>query len=490
MVVGVDELPPEDEVPPPEAEASFDADLEPVVAPRPARRRLQIAITLVVVASLVVVFGLNMNGGPVQTGSPAGATFRPTSQPVVSQRLAVVDANGGLSSMNEDGGSVVTYAPGGATFAFPAWSPDGKQIAAISTSDAGTGVTVFNVPVGEGPAAAATVAYQSPDEPPFYLYWAPDGRTIAFLATVIDGIALRAVPADGSRGVVKIRDGSPMYWQWIDASRMLVHSGGNATNAFVGDVTLDGQASPPATDRAGLFRAPVLSANGAYEAFAAGNSQGSASVVIEPRDGATHHEVPVFGVSAFEFDPAGTTLAFLAAASADAAADLPLGPLRAVDAVSGTVRTLLSGPVVGFFWAPDGRTIAALRVGEPTAAPVAGMADPVTVLARAEEPTRIGAVSRAAAASAPGIPLDLVFVDPSSGNVRSERTVRVSDLFINQVLPFFDQYALSHRFWSADSASIVLPLDDDQGVSRVTVLPADGSEAKVVSAGAIGFWSP
>ena len=63
-------------------------------------------------------------------------------------------------------------------------------------------------------------------------------------------------------------------------------------------------------------------------------------------------------------------------------------------------------------------------------------------------------------------------------------------MFLNQVLPFFDQYALSHRFWSADGTSIVLPLDDDQGVSRVTVLPADGSEARVVGAGAIGFWSP
>jgi TolB protein len=63
-------------------------------------------------------------------------------------------------------------------------------------------------------------------------------------------------------------------------------------------------------------------------------------------------------------------------------------------------------------------------------------------------------------------------------------------VFVNQVLPFFDQYALSHRFWSPDGSSIVLPLDDNEGVSQLTLIPADGSDAHRLTAGVLGSWSP
>ena len=46
--------------------------------------------------------------------------------------------------------------------------------------------------------------------------------------------------------------------------------------------------------------------------------------------------------------------------------------------------------------------------------------------------------------------------------------IKLADLFVNQVLPYFDQYALSHRFWSPDSRSLVLPIVGDQDVTRIT----------------------
>ena len=67
---------------------------------------------------------------------------------------------------------------------------------------------------------------------------------------------------------------------------------------------------------------------------------------------------------------------------------------------------------------------------------------------------------------------------------------QIAFLFGLQILPFFDQYALSHRTWSADSAGISLPRVDDAGRSRIVVVPADGSEPRGVADGAIGFWSP
>lgn len=463
----MEELPSDDELQP-----------APEAGPGSARRRLRIAITLVLVAALVVIAGLEGSGFIIRTDPQVRAT---PSAPATA-RIAVVDAAGTLSSMAADGGSIVRYPAPGVTFQFPAWSPDGTRIAAIGTNDGGAGIYVFAAPADGSNASGPTIVFLSPDHPAFYLYWAPDGNALAFLTTEPDGIALRRAPADAGAPDTIVRRGSPMYWQWVDSTRLLVHSGGNAPDAFVGEVGLDGALAEPNAIEAGLFRAPGLSGSGAYLAHATPGQGGSAAVVVESRDGTTRHEVPVFGGAAFEFDPVGDTLAFVAPEAAGAAAELPVGPLRAVDPASGAVRTLLGGSVVAFFWAPDGRTIAALRLNGPADNNVASRAGAVGSLARAGTPP--------AAQTAAGSLLRVAFVDVASGSLRSERVGRLSDLFVSQVLPFFDQYALSHRFWSPDGTSIVLPLDDDQGVSQLTIAPADGSAAHQLTAGALGSWSP
>ena len=66
----------------------------------------------------------------------------------------------------------------------------------------------------------------------------------------------------------------------------------------------------------------------------------------------------------------------------------------------------------------------------------------------------------------------------------------MSELFGLQLLPFFDQYALSHRFWAPDSSSILLPLVRDDGVVGIVVLPADGSDERRIADGEMGFFSP
>ncbi|HEY8635642.1 MAG TPA: hypothetical protein VIL81_00120 [Candidatus Limnocylindrales bacterium] len=71
-----------------------------------------------------------------------------------------------------------------------------------------------------------------------------------------------------------------------------------------------------------------------------------------------------------------------------------------------------------------------------------------------------------------------------------ERPVQLTDLFVSQLLPFFDQYALSHRIWSPDSASIALPLVGAGGPSQIFVIRTDGSDARRVADRAASFWSP
>ncbi len=456
--------------------------VEPVRPPGPARRRILLAVTLVVVAAFVVVAGLGGSGFIMRSG-PA-PTIEATPTPPTPARLAYIDLDGALNVIDAARTSVAHVPSAGASFQFPAWSPDATRVAAIRSDSSGTSLDVFAFP-GAGSAGdaspAPTTLYTSVDRPVFYLYWSPDSRALAFLTTEPDGIALRRAPADATATATTVRNGAPMYWQWVDPSRLLVHSGGSAADAFAGEVGLDGTPATSGAIDSGSFRAPALSGDGKYVAFSTSGADGKGAIVVSSRDGSARHDVAVFSAPAFEFDPAGDTLAFTAQALPGGSVDLPVGPLRALDPATGAVRTLLEGSVVGFFWAPDGRTIAALSVPGPGDTKVASASRGEITLARA--------APRATQVAA-GVTLRLTFVDAASGTVRSEDEIQLSDLFINQVLPFFDQYALSHRFWAPDSRSIALPIDNDQGVSQITALFADGSTPTVIADGAFASWSP
>ena len=76
---------------------------------------------------------------------------------------------------------------------------------------------------------------------------------------------------------------------------------------------------------------------------------------------------------------------------------------------------------------------------------------------------------------------------PAATSVPSRSSGRRSD-FIEQVLPYFDQYALSHRLWAPDSSSFLLPILDADGTSRVLAVTPDG-EVLARLDGAMAFWS-
>jgi TolB protein len=269
-----------------------------------------------------------------------------------------------------------------------------------------------------------------------------------------------------------------MYWAWADASRLLVHSGGDGPAGFFGEVRPDGVATEPDAIVTGGFRVPAISSDGLFRAFVAPGERTPQRVVVESRDRTTSHAVDVFGVAAIAFGLGSDELAFVAQAGPGPETVVPIGPLRLLDAASGKVRTLLGGTVIGFFWSPDGKTIAALEV------PAAGD-DKIASLGRG---TLISS-SAAREVAADGRRLRFTFVDVGSGTIRSHWGFTVSQVFVDQLLPYFDQYALSHRMWSPDSAKIAIPVVAD-GTDQVMVVPADGAGARKIADGVVGFWSP
>ena len=427
------------------------------------RRRLFVGLVVVVatVAAALVGSGvLRLDRGPAPSDDMA--------------RIAIVSSVGGLSTIGADGTDRRTYPMPGVVFQFPAWSPDGSQVAAIGHDATEGGVFVVSDQPTQRRAAAPIVAYRSPGRALIYLYWSPDGRRIAFLESEPDELSLQIVVADGTGSAAVVRRGQPLYWDWIDASHLFVHSGGDALDAFLGEIDIEADDASPIVASVGPFQAPGISAGGRYRAFVVGGDEQSASIVVEARDGSVRHHADVLGPSALGWSPAGDQLAYIAPAEA---IGLPVGSLRLIEADTGTTRPLLDGLVVAYFWAPDARTIAVLRVAVPDEDSVAA----IPAIAPTEgRPTAEG----------DGLSLGLVFVDVATGSTRSKRLVRVSDLFVGQFLPFFDQYALSHRVWSPASEAIVLPLVDDRGAVHITTLPSDGSESRAIVDGVAAFWSP
>ena len=211
----------------------------------------------------------------------------------------------------------------------------------------------------------------------------------------------------------------------------------------------------------------------------------SDQVIVERRDGtAGRHVADVHGAAAIEFGPTGSELAFVAPDRPGREVALPVGPLRLMDATTGEVRVILTGSVIAFFWAPDGRRIAALQIAAPTR--------------RTRSPRSMDRVRRSSRAPEPGarwrrLPAwrcGSCSSIPRRATSSPARPIQAGAVFAAHILPYFDQYALSHRFWSSDSRSVALPVAAEDGTEGIVVFPADGGAATRVADGVAAAWGP
>ena len=436
----------------------------------PRRRPFAAAVIVLLVVGLVVLIGVTAGGLLLLAASPRASVSS------AAGRIVVVDANGLIRTMDPLGGSERRYALTGRPAQFPAWSPDGGRLAVV----AGPGLFVLDdLASGPSPETIPSPIYQSGDEPPFYLYWSPLGDQLTFLTSEPDGLALRAAAADGSSAGGIVRRGAPMYWAWTAADRMLVHAGGDGPNAYVGEVDLAGEEARRTAVVPGLFQAPAVSSDGLRRAYVASTDEPepdirSAVILVEDGHDGSVRRVAVLGPTALGWGPDQSSLAFIAPRERT---QLPIGPLDLLDASATRPRTLLDGDVLAFFWAPDGASIATLMLATDQPREVASV--------RAIEPR-----PRVPTLADSGVTLRLKVVGAADGRVLIDRPVRLSETFVGQLLPYFDQYALSHRLWSPDSADLVLPLVGDDGVTHITVVPAGGGEPRAIADGEIAFWAP
>lgn len=435
-------------------------------------------------------------GGAAQDGAVENA-----GSPVMG-RLALIDANRQVAALDGDGGNRRQLTADERLYLFPVWSPDGEQIAVLGSDDAGSGVYVLQdvaAPTGED-AGSLRSLYYSRTGSPFYLYWSPDGQFVTILANHPSGLGLYLAASGGEAEVRLLTTGQPFYWAWSpDAARLLIHTGANQEGARLAFLEPTGEDAGENLGTPGSFQSPGIAPSGQRWAFTVEDEAGARWLVIQNSLGEAENRIPHTGTMALSWSPAADKLAFISPYDGGGNNGRPdlFGPMRLFDAATGQTTLLTEQRVVAFFWSPDGRRLAFLtlhrfdsieagidqaqvrgcQAGVPAAQRACG-----TSLSRDR-------LLRPLRQQGQLPELDLWVLDVESGNAGFVTSFAPTPLFVAQFLPFFDQYALSHRLWSPDSSALALPVAQN-GVSHIMVIPIDGRRPQIISDGMIAFWRP
>ena len=416
-------------------------------------------------------------------------------QTTTTNRIAFIDPSGQVGTVAPDGGDLRMMTSGERVFQFPAWASDNKAIAVIGSTEHDAGIYV--VPE-QNSLSTPTVhqVYRSHTQPPIYLSWSPDNRVISFLA--IHPIRKLALYLTSSTGLLPVTQnskpvltGQPCFWQWqTDSSGFFVHVDLGRENARLAFVKLlDGKSQigeTMITDlsvRPGHFQAPGLSLDGRYWAYAEKHRSFDQSRLVVESQAGKQLLVDYQGIAALTWSPVAAQLAFI---HPTPAAQHIYGPIHLWDAVSGVVQPLTEENTLAFFWSPDGQKMAYLTLDTQPQHPMLTtpnfttngrfignwpFMDPDLAQERSE-----------------ALRLALHVVDIQSGRSKIISVFEPWTLFVNQFLPFFDQYALSHRIWSPASDALVIPMVKGNKM-QIYVVPIDGGPAKPIVEGMMATWS-
>lgn len=413
---------------------------------------------------------------PVAAGSLSSSTEIAGQQ--VIDRIVMINRQGQVETISPSGDDrrTLTSLDDNRIYQFPAWAPDGKNLAVIGSGRIGSGIYLLEDRVTAGRSTSEEI-YFSPNNAPIYLYWSPDSTNLGFLANQSrSAMGLNVVSRDGNNRVVAT--GSPFYWDWSDDGRqMLIHSGQRASADRLAYIDVDGNTQVDDLARPGYFQAPGISASGRYWAFGEQSGLALSSLALIDTTTGERQQYEQAGSLALSWSPTQDLIAY----TAGTVDGHPLwGSLNLLDVATGQKRVLSQQTVIAFFWSPDGRSIAFLTLNRSRQDDdvIAGAAPKTRQLSRTsslvQQPERDF--------------LSLSVIDVESGRGLRLLDFTPTPIFVAQFLPYFDQYALSHRIWSPDGRSLVLPVREN-GLNVILVIPIDSGRPQRLAEGDIAFWS-
>lgn len=267
-------------------------------------------------------------------------------------------------------------------YQLPAWSPDEQQVAFIGVTGAVSSPEEGAVYTAAADGSDLKAVFTSDAEIPFYLYWAPDGKSVSFLTNSRAGTELLLQLSDVTDTGSQVLDAaSPMYWAWSpDASQLLLHASGNTDNARLSRLTLGDQLVEEVLPYEPLlFQSPQWSPDGRALLFAGKTEAGDSGLLLLGEGGGTEtllettEEQPL----AFSWSPDGQHIAYITNES-DEVQGL-LGSLTILTP-DGSQAAITTGEdlVVAFFWSPNSEEIAYFIPGQ---VPLSDEEDAETVLA-------------------------------------------------------------------------------------------------------------
>ena len=396
-------------------------------------------------------------------------------------RIAYVSSNGDLFTVDPDGGGLLQLTGGfqvglgtggGAQaqplrlneyHAWPTWSADGTKLAAsrvvVREDKAEITVQVLDARTGRSETVyeneqAGLVA----DGAPHYIYWAPIGDALSFLASTPGGLSLLVWDGIPGNPASLVDQGAPLYYHWSkDGGAMALHVGSDITLA----TSLAVGAARQTVQSSGGFRVPAISPDGESLAYVAA-ADGSMGLYIAPVTDLSQARkiIDVGALSAFLWSPDGSQLVV---------GDQPnprfpfFDRLMLVPVGDGTVTTLSTERVLAFYLAPTGDKLAWVELNP------------------AEQE------------------MEWVVSTSDGSDVKRLFSFRPSaEVFI--MLSFFDQYAYSHSPWSPDGKSLVVAGSKGEAArrsngrtptgDRIYVLDAEGgADPRDLGAGVLAFWS-
>lgn len=397
----------------------------------------------------------------------------------MTNRIALIDAFGRLCTCAPDGSDYRVLTRRDRFYQFPAWSPDGRLVAAVGSDRSGAGVYIFE----DDPHGQQIQLYRSAADDkrsPFYLYWSPDSQRLSFIANdPLGGIALHTVPPLPLAESAVIAYGQPFFWQWTPDSRELfIHAGVAGSGRLALFEPRDTLDDTPNRALPGYFQSPGISPTGDYLAYAMLDTQEQSRLVVESRDGRRQFVQSHRGALALSWSPTGERLVYMA--PEDEASHF-FGPLHMLRP-GGQPRRLTPGPVLAFFWSPDGNKVAFFA---PTRTQPLENVDPqqAIVFRNGHEPPAMQRITLPDV-----VRMELWVIDLAVPSRQRLFNFQPTRLFVNQFLPFFDQYALSHRIWAPDGSALVLPIVRD-GRDCVVTVPLGREAPRLLANGYAGYWS-